>query len=153
MIRIPFSSSTPEARFVPERSPSILRQDGTPASEEERVQMIEARLATLELKLVTHAEELKVQVSERVMRIQSRLENAMKFFQSSSPGEDNEGDYSEEAGNVLEFSADLTHLHHLHAANAREAINELNQTIRLTREHLEALAGSVERMRQAVASR
>ncbi len=153
MIRIPFSNSAPEARFVTERSPSTLRQDGTPASEEERVQMIEARLATLELKLVTHAEELKVQVSERVMRIQSRLENAMKFFQSSSPEDDGEGECLADAENVLAFSADLTHLHHLHAANAHEAINELNQTIRLTREHLEALAGSVDRMRQAVSNR
>ena len=111
--------------------------------------MIEARLATLELKLVSHAEELKLQVSERVLRIQSRLENAMKPFQSQAEA----GETGEGVDNVIAFVTDAKHLHHLHATNACEALNELNQTLRLTREHLEALASSVDRMRQAVSKR
>lgn len=148
MIRVPFSSAS-EARPVSDSWRHPLRPDGTPATEEERVEMIEARLATLELKLVSHAEELKVQVSERVSRIQSRLENAMKPFQA----EPEVGETAERADNVVAFVTDSKHLHHLHATNAREALNDLNQTLRLTREHLEALASSVDRMRQSVARR
>jgi len=148
MIRVPFSSAS-EARQVTEVTRPPLRADGTPASEGERVAMIEARLATLEVKLVSHAEELKVQISERVVRIQSRLENAMRPFE----GGVDENAAEEGAMNVVPFGGESKDQHHLHASNAREALNELNQTLRLTREHLEALSSSVDRMRQSVANR
>ena len=148
MIRVPFSSAS-EARTVTEVMRAPLRADGTPASEEERVAMIEARLATLEVKLVSHAEELKIQISERVVRIQSRLENAMRPFE----GGIEENASGDGAQNVVPFAAESKDQHHLHASNAREALNELNQTLRLTREHLEALSSSVDRMRQSVTKR
>ena len=148
MIRVPLSTVS-DARPGQESIRQSVRPDGSPINEKERVEMIEARLATLELKLVSHAEELKLQVSERVMRIQSRLENAMKPFQS--PAET--GEIGEGADNVVAFVTDAKHLHHLHASNACEALNDLNQTLRLTREHLEALSSSVDRMRQAVSRR
>ncbi|MBP6783155.1 MAG: hypothetical protein KA152_05165 [Verrucomicrobiales bacterium] len=148
MIRVPFSSLS-DARPSPDANRHSLRADGSPTTEKERVEMIEARLATLELKLVSHAEELKLQVSERVLRIQSRLENAMKPFQS----EVDSGETGEGADNVVAFVTDEKHLHHLHATNACEALNDLNQTLRLTREHLEALANSVDRMRQIASKR
>lgn len=148
MIRIPFSSAV-EARKVTELAREPLRSDGTVASDEERVALIEVRLANLEVKLVSHAEELKLQISERVVRIQSRLESAMRPF---------EGGVDEKASdngamNVVPFAPESKDQHHLHASNAREALNELNQTLRLTREHLEALSSSVDRMRQSVANR
>jgi hypothetical protein len=148
MIRVPFSSAS-EARQVTEVARTPLRADGTPASEEERVAMIEARLATLEVKLVSHAEELKVQISERVVRIQSRLENALRPFEGGVDENAAEGG----ALNVVPFATESKDQHHLHASNASEALNELNQTLRLTREHLEALSSSVDRMRQSVANR
>ncbi len=148
MIRVPFSSAS-EARQVTDVARTPRRADGTPASEEERVAMIESRLANLEVKLVSHAEELKHQISERVVRIQSRLENAMRPFE----GGIDENALDEGVMNVVPFGGESKDQHHLHASNAREALNELNQTLRLTREHLEALSSSVDRMRQSVANR
>ena len=147
MIRVPFSSASDvrsSAATGTARPPR--RADGAPTSEEERVAWIEARLAALEAKLVSHAEELKSQVSERVVRIQSRLENAMRPFHPGGEAEKGE----DEAVNVVPFAAASPDLHHLHASNAREALHELNQTLTLTREHLEALSSSVDRMRQSV---
>jgi hypothetical protein len=152
MIRIPFSSHTETA------SPSngkIHAFDSAPiaapagATEGERVEVIEARLAALERKLVSHAEDLKVQVSDRVLRIQSRLENAMKPFEADS----SEGEATGDVSNVLNFAGDFTQLHHLHATNACSALNDLNQTLKVTREHLEALASSVDRMKRSVSKR
>lgn len=150
MIRVPFSSHS-KTRTVTEPARPSLREDGVPASEEERVAWLEARLSTLEVKLVKHAEELKWQVSERVVRIQSRLENAMRPFAEEELSD--EGESAGEGGaaaNVVPFVGASKNLHHLHASNAREALHELNQTLRLTREHLEALASSVDRMRRSV---
>ena len=146
MIRVPFSSAS-DARSSTATGAARppLRPDGAPASEAERVAWIEARLAALESKLVSHAEELKSQVSERVVRIQSRLENAMRPFHS-----DGEAEKADGADNVVPFASASPDLHHLHASNAREALHELNQTLTLTREHLEALSSSVDRMRQSV---
>lgn len=148
MIRVPFSSAS-EARSAPPKAHPPLRGDGQPASEDERVAMIEARLASLEVKLVSHAEELKLQISERIVRIQSRLENAIRPFEGGEP----ENTAEDTAANVVPFAVDSKSQHHLHASNAREALNELNQTLRLTREHLEALSSSVARMRQSVTKR
>lgn len=145
MIRVPFSSAS-EARSVTDLERPPFRADGTPASDKERVALIEARLATLEVKLVSHAEELKLQVSERIVRIQSRLENAIRPFEEGV-GKNTEEDA---AANVVPFAPVSKDQHHLHASNACEALNELNQTLRLTREHLDALSSSVNRMRQSV---
>lgn len=152
MIRIPFSAHSEAA------SPSkgkIQPFDGNliaarpESSDAERVEVIEARLATLERKLVSHAEDLKVQVSDRVLRIQSRLENAMKPFVADSQ----EMEPDQNGSNILSFSGEFTQLHHLHASNACTALSDLNQTLKATREHLEALASSVERMKRSVSKR
>ncbi len=121
---------------------------------------LEARLAALELRLVNQAEELKSQVADRVLRIQSRLESALKPFQTGterSRRRSEAGTVMEtEAKNVVDFIPELSagvEGRLLHARNAREAMVELNETLRLTREHLEALSGSIERMRRSVSGR
>ena len=62
------------------------------------------------------------------------------------------------ADNVVEFGREVAVEespvdHQLHLRNARAAMKELNETLRLTREHLEALSGSIERMRRSVSDR
>ncbi len=151
MIRIPFSNVVPESRLVSVHSGVSDSSDYNAASEVDRVRLIEARVATMELKLATHAEEIQSQVTERVLRIQSRLERTLSLFDVTPDQEDVEATVPG-AGNVVEFSSDGGDFHYLHAANAMEALLELNDTIRQTREHLEALASSVTRMKRAVAS-
>ncbi len=97
----------------------------------------------LESKLANHAEDLKDTVSERVDQIESRFHRAMR----SLSGKD--GD-SEAMENVIEFAAEHLELHHLPTTAALEALHDLNLTLQLTREHLDALGASVNRMRAAV---
>ncbi len=108
----------------------------------------------LETRLVNHAEELKLQISERVLRIQSRIESALRPFQAKAERKRVE----EDVDNIVSFSetqesAEPRNKHELHAHNAREAMMELNDTLRITREHLDALSGSIERMKKSVAGR
>lgn len=129
-------------------------QDEGEVSERERVRRLESRLSALELRLVTHAEDLKFQISERVLRIQSRIESALRPFQAKAERKRLE----EDADNVVDFSdtqesGEPRDKHQLYARNAREAMMELNDTLRVTREHLEALSGSIQRMKKSVGSR
>lgn len=137
MIRVPLST-VPEARILSDSDESV-----TVASSGRDIDEIDARLDHLELRLVAHAEEFRGEMVERVEEIQSRLENAMKPFQT--PTED-----GEVASNVVEFRADESDFHHLHANNACKALSELNRTLRSSREHLDALSKSVERMKRAI---
>ncbi len=149
MIRVPFF---PMSRGRVGQAPSLGAPSSySPTAEEDR---IEARLSSLERRLVTHAEELNQQVCHRVMRIQSRLERAMRPFQPESERQRTE----RSADNVVEFGREVAVEespvdHQLHLRNARAAMKELNETLRLTREHLEALSGSIERMRRSVSDR
>ena len=124
----------------------------TQNSDSKEVERFEERLLSLEQRLVSHAEELKSQLSDRVMRIHSRVERAMRSFQPESERQR----FERVADNVVEFGfvpareTTLPEAHLLNARNARAAIRELNETLRQTREHLEALSGSVEKMRRAV---
>ncbi len=149
MIRVPFF---PLHRSKSENVAPLKEVPSYPDTAE--TDLIEARLSSLELRLVAHAEELKMQVSQRVMRIQSRVERAIRPFQPESERKRTE----RSADNIVEFGMDLAEEgrqgdHPLHARNARAAMNELNETLRLTREHLEALSGSIERMRRSMAER
>lgn len=150
MIRIPFFS-THETEIGRESRglPAFPREALTP--DRERVDRVEVRLAALESRLVSHAEELKSNIGSRVMRIQSRIERAMRPFQPESERMKAE----RSADNILEFGIDHpggpeTPDKALHARNAREAMIELNETLRVTREHLDALFGSIDRMKQSV---
>lgn len=153
MIRVPFFTAF-EGKTEPVRAADSASAGTESDPRALRADRLEARLSALELRLVRHAEELRVQVSDRVMRIQSRLERAIRPFQPESERERCE----RSADNVVEFGfdeprAEAVNDHLLHARNAREAMNELNETLRATRVHLEALSGSIERMRRNVAGR
>ncbi len=124
------------------------------AAELGRGERLEARLEALEIRLISHAEELKAQIAGRVMRIQSRLERALRPFQPESERERGE----RQADNVVEFGKEGEQVvkevdHELHARNAREAMLELNETLRVTREHLESLSSSIERMRESFSAK
>lgn len=152
MIRVPFfpssSLATEKAGF---------RRDSVSADalacDEDGLARLEARLSSLKVGLREHAEELKKQVSDRVLKIHSRLENALHPFQPES-----ETDVAiDGAKNVLSFESPRHRLspeqrNLLHLRNAREAMKELNETLRATREHLEALDSSVEKMRRRIDS-
>lgn len=142
MIRIPFSTR-PELGGSNDRSVEPYGSS-KPASPEQLL-AIEARMAALELKLAIHAEEIQDGVLERVERIESRFRNAVKSFNS-------EGGSEGTAENVVEFHQESPSSHELRASNAREALNELNATLLVTRKHLEALGASVARMRAVVSS-
>lgn len=153
MIRVPFFTSS-DNRELHHRGLASVPSDHQPISESSRGDRMEARLEALEERLIAHAEELKSQISGRVMRIQSRIERALRPFQPESERERVERN----ADNVVEFGKEgevndepVDHL--LHARNAREAMFELNETLRVTREHLESLASRIEQMREALASR
>jgi len=109
---------------------------------------VEPRLRLMEAKLTYHAEEIHRGVVERVDRIDSRIQRAMALL--AADGEDR----CEE--NVVEFRGvdagpgQASH-HSLPAIAAREALHELNATLKVTREHLDALGASVGRLREAVA--
>ena len=140
MIRIPFSSDAETS------------QSGTTSAQRERLAALggksvslELRMEKLESKLESHASDLKARVTERVDRIESRIQRAM----TTLSGERDE----ESAGNVIEFAAEAKSMHHLPTASAISALNELNSTLKQTREHLNALSVSVEQMRKAVPRR
>lgn len=153
MIRVPFFSTVSNpADDSEDITPMVNPSDLFRASGKE--ERIEARLEALEVRLVSHAEELKAQIAGRVMRIHSRIERALRPFQPESEREKVE----RSTDNIVEFgqarkgnpaSSDPL----LHARNAREAMLELNETLRITREHLEALSGSIDRMRKSVDAR
>ncbi len=154
MIRVPFFP-LPRPKSELEPLQNVARSEAPVLDVTAEEDRIEARLSSLELRLVAHAEELKTQVSQRVMRIQSRVERALRPFQPESERKRAE----RSADNVIEFGIDMPggepgdSRHQLHARNARAAMHELNDTLRLTREHLEALSGSIERMRRSVDGR
>lgn len=153
MIRIPFlSSADSESRLEARPFPAFPKETLSP--DRERTDRVEVRLSALESRLVSHAEELKSCIGARVMRIQCRIERAMRPFQPESERMRLERG----ADNILEFGSERpgraeTKDEALHARNAREAMLELNETLRTTREHLEALFGSIERMKRSVADR
>ncbi|MEX2577501.1 MAG: hypothetical protein WD342_00465 [Verrucomicrobiales bacterium] len=143
MIRVPISTVPEALPNSPRNEPPVCGSE--PESGARKAAAIEARLDHLELRLVEHAEGFKGEILERVERIQGRLENAMKPFLA-------DGETGNDAENVVEFDSGEKDLHHLHVNNAREALNELNRTLRHSLEHLEALGNSVERMKRAVKS-
>lgn len=134
MIRIPFSAAS-ESRDEPSGFSRAKSESRGARSTEE----IDARITMLETKLASHAEELKENVTERVDRIESRFHRALVSLGSS---EEAEGD------NVVEFQSDAVTLHHLPATAALNCLNELNDTLQLTRDHVDALEESVDRMRR-----
>lgn len=139
MIRIPFSADS-------ETSPSGVSsaQRKQLAGEGGSAETLEVRMEKLESKLEMHARDLKDRVTDRVERIESRVHRAI----SSLSGEKTE----EGVQNVIEFSPGGKAMHHLPAASAISALNELNATLKHTREHLDALKISVEQMRRAIPS-
>lgn len=149
MIRVPFFSASDDKPVVGEH------QDRSISDANLAVERLDARLATLEQRLAVHAEELKINVSDRVTRIQCRLERALRPFQTERERNKREG---ETAPNIVEFNATANHGKEpinrtLYVQNAREAMAELNETLRLTRDHLESLSGSIERMRRSIPKR
>lgn len=153
MIRVPFFTAT-DGRIAREQALASVPSDAVEMSQSSRGDRMEARLEALEGRLISHAEELKSQIAGRVMRIQSRIERALRPFQPESERERVERN----ADNVVEFGQEGIETeqpidHELHARNAREAMLELNETLRVTREHLESLAGSIERMRESLSAR
>lgn len=153
MIRVPFFSA-PAPRFDHADLALPSSREATVLDEGERMRRVESRLTLLEVNLVEHAEELKEQVTERVVRIESRIESALRPFHAKTERQRVE----DEADNVVEFSenrgpVDPQDRHLLYARNAREAMNELNETLRLTREHLDSLSRMVDRMKRSAASR
>lgn len=135
MIRIPFSTGS-EARDVSSTSARDV-SDSLGAREQ-----LESRMRLLEAKLGLHAEELKASIEQRVKRIESRVSRALVSLGSEVDVEDVE--------NVVEFQTSGSEMHHLPAAAALAALNELNDTLELTRNHMEALDRSVSRMRSAL---
>lgn len=138
MIRIPFSSDseTSSVESTPAQREKLASLGG------QKKESLEVRMGMLESKLEIHARDLKARVTERVERIESRIHRAMNTI---SGGAD-----EETAGNVIEFTSEDTSLHHLPAASALTALNELNATLKQTREHLDALSLSVDQMRRSV---
>ncbi len=134
MIRIPFSAAS-ESGDEPSGFPRQKRESARPHSTKD----IDSRISMLESKLASHAMEMKENVTERVDRIESRFHRAMVSLGSS---EEQEGD------KVVEFQSDTVTLHHLPATAALNCLNELNDTLQLTRDHVEALEESVDRMRR-----
>jgi len=134
MIRIPFSSGSE----APQGSASSVQESSVVP---EGRKHLEGRMRLLESKLTTHAEDLKTSLVRRVDRIESRVSRALV-----SLGTDSE----EDAENVVEFESEAKDLHHLPATSALSALNELNETLVITRNHMEALDRSVSRMREAL---
>lgn len=147
MIRVPFFLSS-------EDQPILMDAHKHPALDaDQAIHRLDQRLARLEQRLAIHADELKSNVSERITRIQSRLERALGGFQSSRE-EGTEVEKNPE--NVVEFrnlrsgKPEREADHILCVKNARDAMTELNETLRLTRDHLEALSGSIDKMRSCI---
>tara|TARA_B100000927_G_scaffold7721_3_gene6182 strand:- start:7762 stop:8193 length:432 start_codon:yes stop_codon:yes gene_type:complete len=139
MIRIPQSG-----RGSANHSPAAdLSSQGGEVVHEPKTDRLEIRMDLLESKLASHADDLKETVTERVDQIESRFCRAMR----SLSGKDGEGEVME---NVIEFAAEHVGMHHLPTTAALEALHDLNLTLQLTKEHLDALGGSVSRMRDAV---
>ncbi|MCG8601649.1 MAG: hypothetical protein MI807_16015 [Verrucomicrobiales bacterium] len=134
MIRIPFSAASGS-----EKEPSGFSRHPRPTGERKSTEEIDARISLLESKLASHAEELKENVTERVDRIESRFHRALVSL-GSPEGEEEE--------KVVEFKSDAVTLHHLPATAALSCLNELNDTLQLTRDHVDALEESVDRMRR-----
>lgn len=134
MIRVPSTSQPSE----PESGPSISRPAGRGTGEED----LEDRMTFLESELTAHAKDLKESVTQRIDRIESRFQRALVSIGSKTD--------EENPANIIEFNSSEVRLHHLPTVAALEALNELNATLRLTREHLDALNTSVTRMRRAV---
>lgn len=135
MIRIPSSAAAESAN-------GTSRPSSTPEGERpsRSVEEVDARISMLEAKLTSHAEQLKANITDRVARIESRFHRALISLGSEAE--------SEGQGNVVEFKSDQVNLHHLPATAALHALNELNDTLQLTRDHVEALGESVARMRR-----
>ena len=96
----------------------------------------------LESELTAHAQDLKESVTQRIDRIESRFQRALVSIGTKTD--------EENPANIIEFNSSEVRLHHLPTVAALEALNELNATLRLTKEHLDALNTSVTRMRRAV---
>lgn len=136
MIRIPFSDGS--QAYDPD-GPMPREDDAEVRSGRE---LLESRMVLLESKLSVHAEDLRESVVRRVERIESRVSRALTSLGS--------GQDTPDPDNVVEFAEAGRDLHHLPAVAAVSALNELNATLELTRNHLDALDASVDRMRTAL---
>ena len=105
---------------------------------------LESRLHLLEETLGHHAEDLKANVAERSERIESRFDRAIGLL-AKEEGEEADRE------KIIEFAADSIQTPELPASAALNALHELNETILLTREHLEALGCSVAQMKRSLA--
>ncbi len=137
MIRIPFSTGS-DACEVP--STSVEDASGSLGARDQ----LESRMLLLENKLGHHAEELKSSIEQRVDRIESRVSRALVSLGSEAE--------EEEEANVVEFQSSDSgnEFHHLPAVAALAALNELNDTLELTRNHMRALDLSVARMKKSL---
>jgi hypothetical protein len=108
----------------------------------------EERLRIMEETLARHAEEIHSSALERIGRIESRVHRAV-FLLAPETGEPREE-------NVVDFhqgDANSEAHHSLPSKSAQEALLELNATLKVTREHLDALGSSVQRLRAALKAR
>ena len=96
-----------------------------------KIREMDKRLSVLEEKIMTHAEDLHERICESLDRIEDRLEDE-----------------------ILPLAVNpLDRLGGSAATDAGDALSEFSNTIKLTREHLEALTKTVSVMRGSMLSR
>ena len=99
-----------------------------------KIQELDKRLSVLEEKIMTHAEDLHERICASLDRIEDRLEDEILPF-SVNPLDRLGGSSATDA------------------TDAGDALSEFSSTIKLTREHLEALTKTVSVMRGSMLSR
>jgi len=142
MIRIPFDDQVGNATAT---------ASGETTRSAVGAEQTEERLRFMEETLARHAGEIHSSALERIGRIESRVHRAV-FLLSSDAAEQCEENVVEFCGAGGGAGGTVGH-HALPAKAAQDALFELNATLKVTREHLDALGSSVRRLRAAVGKR
>lgn len=133
-----------------ETSPALM---ALPDGEVTKIGKMEQRLQILETAVVKNAIELRDRVSERLERIERKLDDEVMRFTGESPQEAPDFIDVKIDNNVVVFPSSMM------AANDRmvqhsatEFLSEFSETLSVTREHLEALTKSISKMRVELSS-
>jgi len=124
-----------------------------PTSNLEKLSKMEQRLRILESAVVKNAIELRDRVSERLERIEQKLDS--EVFHLTGEETQVAPDFSNVAidNNVVVFPSNMhVESDRLVQHTATEFLSEFSETLTVTREHLEALTQSISKMRVELSS-
>ncbi len=155
MSKNPAISNAPLRSHSTEGDPAPLRAVKPEAGklDFDKLSQMEQRLRILESAVVKNAIELRDRVSERLERIEKKLDSEVMNLTGEEPQIAPDFSNLEIDNNVVVFPSNMhVESDRLVQHTATEFLSEFSETLTVTREHLEALTQSISKMRVELSS-